>query len=433
MQKYDYLIIGGGVAGVTAAETIRENDSRSSIAIVSDEPRPLYSRVMLPAYLKKNIAREKLFLRKADDFLNKKIDLLLREKVSFADFRKKEVGLTNRTIIGYGKLLIASGAHTAEWGRYEEQDFIYHLQTLDDADRLFKVLPGISTSTVPTEVGTETDVVEAVLPGLPEIKQPLVVGASFISLEFLEIFVANGITPSVLIRNNHFLEKILDPVGGEILRNNFERYGIRVQSNDSVGEIKKTNEGIEVTTKGLRKIECGAIALGIGIERNIGFLTNSGIELGEKGVRANEFLETSEAGVFAAGDVAEFYDLIPGIHRVVGNWTNAFLQGKRVGLNMLGKREPFKNVTGYSITNFGFQITALGYLGKELETITRMETKANQYERFFIKDGVLVGAALINRFQDKPHLAKLIENKIRIEEFKDKLRDFKFDIGNIQI
>lgn len=408
MQQYDYLIIGGGIAGVTAAETIRENDPHSSIAIVSDEPHPLYSRVLLPAYLKKKIARDQLLLRKADDFFNKKIDLRLKEKVSFADFRKKEVGLANRAVVGYGKLLIASGGQVTKWGKPEEQEFIYRLQTLDDANRLFKALS--------------------------EIKQPLVVGASFISLELLEIFVANGTTPVALIRNNHFLERVLDSVGGEILQSNFERHGIRVQSDDSVGEIKKTNEWkIEVTTKGLRKIECDAIALGIGIERNTGFLTNSGIELGEKGIRTNEFLETSQEGVYAAGDVAEFYDLITDVHRVVGNWTNAFLQGKKAGLNMLGKRGPFKSVTGYSITNLGFQITALGYLGKDLETVARAEAKVGQYEQFFIKDGVLVGAALINRFQDKPHLAKLIENKIRIEEFKDKLKDFKFDIGSIQI
>ena len=495
MPKYDYLIIGGGIAGVTAAETIRENDPRSSIAIISEESYPLYSRVMLPAYLKKKIARERLFLRKADDFLEKKIDLHLKEKVSFADFRKKEVGLANRTIFGYEKLLIASGGRASEWGQRqllgvdgrkaslfaespstdsasrasvneddpwafasgkrfsepssasvknfpgvrrgdeqsEKQEFIYRLQTLDDADRLSKALV--------------------------ETKQPLVVGASFISLEFLEIFVVNGIIPAVLIRNNHFLEHILDPVGGEILRSNLEHYGIRVQFNDSVAEINKnTGEKLEITTKALRKIECDILALGTGIERNIEFLKSSGVELGEKGIRANEFLETSEAGVYAAGDVAEFYDLVLGIHHVVGNWTNAFLQGKRAGLNMLGERAPFKNITGYSITNLGLQITALGYLGKpsnttlavptevgtitkvsevdiqgkELETIVRADQTANQYERFFIKDGILVGASLINRFKDKPHLARLIENKVRVEEYKDKLRDFTFDINSIQ-
>lgn len=411
MQQYDYLIIGGGIAGVAAAETIRENDPHSSIAIVSDEPHPLYSRVMLPAYLKKKIAREKLFLRKAEDFFDKKIDLRLEEKVSFADFRKKEVGLTNRTIIGYGKLLIASGGRVSEWNQRRsphDEEFIYRLQTLDDADRLFKVMP--------------------------EIKQPLVIGGSFIGLELLEIFSANGITPKALIRSSHFLDRILDSVGGEILRNNLERHGIYIQFNDSVAGIEKTGGGkIEVATKGLRKIECDAVALGVGIERNVGFLANSGIKLGEKGVHANEFLETSETGVFAAGDVVEFYDLILGAHRVVGNWTNAFLQGKRAGLHMLGKREPFKNVTGYSINNFGFQVTALGYCDSKLESIIRIDAAQNQYERFFLKDGVLVGAALINRFQDKPHLAKLIENKTKIDEFKDRLRDFKFDVQNIKV
>jgi len=74
MKHYDYLIIGGGIAGVTAAETIRANDASATIGIVSAEPHPLYSRVMLPAYLKGRINRDKLFLRTADDFVKKKFD-----------------------------------------------------------------------------------------------------------------------------------------------------------------------------------------------------------------------------------------------------------------------------------------------------------------------------------------------------------------------
>jgi len=101
---------------------------------------------------------------------------------------------------------------------------------------------------------------------------------------------------------------------------------------------------------------------------------------------------------------------------------------------MVGRHEPFKNVSSYSITNLGFHITALGDCsGEEAETVIRFNEARREYERFFIKDGVMRGAVLINRFQDKPHLVKLIENRTNIESYQDKLRDFAFDIHELPI
>lgn len=406
IEKYDYLIIGGGIAGVTAAETIREESPNSTIAIFSDEKYLLYSRVLLPSYLKKRLGREKLFLRTIDDFNKKRIDLHLEEKVLYVDAKRREVEFSNNIILGFDKLLIASGGKVVLQD-FPEDHYTYRLQTIEDADRLFQ--------------------------NLDNIRDPLVMGASFISLEFLEIFWLNKIVPKLLVRDSHFFSRILDEQGGELLRLNFERHGIILQFNDELNEIKKKDASLFVYTKGLREIECDALALGVGIERNTDFLKDSGIELGIKGVKVNEFLETNYPMIFAAGDIAEFYDVVLGKYRTVGNWTNAFLQGKRAGLSMAGQREPFKNITGYSITNLGFQITALGYCGEGVETMMRIDDIRNQYERFFLRDGVLVGAALINRFRDRPHIAKLIETKTLIEPYRDQLRNFEFDIKNIPV
>ena len=392
---------------MTAAETIRENDPDSTIGIISDEPHPLYSRVLLPHYLKKKISREKLFLRKIDDFSDKKIELRMNEEVSFLDCERKEVKLKGGAILGFNKLLVASGGRVKPWGKDGDQEFIYRLQTIDDADRL-----------------TEK---------LSSIKNSLVIGGSFISLEFLEIFTLNNIPSTLLLRDTHFLSRIFDFRGGEILRNNFEKYGIKMMAEDSVKEVEKKEGNLEIETASLQKISCDSIALGIGIDRNIEFLRDSGIELGERGIRTNQFLETNRAGIFAAGDTAEFFDIILGKHHVVGNWTNAFLQGKIAGLNMLGRHEEFKKVSGYSITNLGFQITALGECSSYHDSVIRLDAEKNQYERFCLQDGVLVGAALINRFEDKPHLANLIENKKNLENYREQLADFKFDIQNISI
>lgn len=407
MTKYDYLIIGGGIAGVTAAETIREKDASATIGILSNEPHLLYSRVLLPHYLKKRIRREQLFLRKADDFTKNKIDLRLGESISAVDPGRHEVMLGSEALLGYGKLLIASGGRAVQWGKEEDQEFIYRLQTLDDADRLHAALA--------------------------DIKTPLVIGGSFISLEFLEIFVLNGTPPILLFRDAHFFGKLLDDGGGDILRNNFERHGIRVQSGDAVKEIVTRVGQRKVFTQALHEIPFDAIALGVGIERNMKFLQGSGITMGEKGVRTDEFLKTNKGDVFSAGDVAEFYDVLSGRHRALGNWTNAFLQGKCAALNMLGREETFRSVSAYSITNLGFQITALGDHEGHEETIVRANLAKDQYERFFLKGGVLKGAVLINSFQDKPHLTRLIEQVVNIEHYRQKLQDFAFDIREISV
>ena len=109
MTRYDYLIIGGGLAGVTAAETIRVEDPRGSIAIVGDEPHILYSRVLIPSYLKGKISRHQLFLRRSEDFSEKQIDLLLGAQVTAVDPARKEVAFADRDPIAYQKLLITSG------------------------------------------------------------------------------------------------------------------------------------------------------------------------------------------------------------------------------------------------------------------------------------------------------------------------------------
>lgn len=429
LTRYDYLIIGGGVAGVTAAETIRENDLSATIAIISEEPHLFYSRVLLPAYLKKRIYREQLFLRHADDFTKKRIDLLLAEKVAHINFKRKEVSMESGAAFDYQKLLLASGGGVKPWNLNQsfdadekpdqdlrqsfstnaenppDQNFLYRLQTLADADRLTKAIPFL--------------------------QNPLVIGASFISLELLEIFIAHDISPVLLVRGHHFFEKILDRQGGELLYSNFSRHGIKTHFNDQVSDFKKNKGLIKITTKAFREIEVDSLAVGVGITPNVEFLQGYGLKIGNRGILVNEFLETNETGVFAAGDVAEFYDFYTGEYRTAGNWTNAFLQGKRAGLNMLGRYEPFKNVTSYSITNLGLQITALGKTDGSLETVVRMDEASNQYERFFLQKDVLVGAALINKFADKKYLVKLIESKTSLSAYREQLKDPGFDIHNI--
>ncbi len=411
MDSYQYLIIGGGIAGVAAAETIREHDPDTTICVISHEAYPLYSRVLLPAYLKRKIPREKLFLRTIDNFIESRIELRLQETVTAVDEKRREVTLHNGATLGYAKLLIASGGRVKPWGRPEDESVMYRLQTLDDADRLFTSLATIS--------------------------RPLVIGSSFISLEFLEIFLANNIAPGLLMRDKHFFAPYLEDAGGELMRVHFGRHHIALYEHDEIAKIQHDQNGVTVLTKAQHIIPCDALAIAIGIERNFEFLRQSNILCGDTGIRVNEFFETNQENIYAAGDVAEIPDPHTGNYHATGNWTSAFLQGKAAGSNMSGLRKPFTHVPSYSITNLGLQITLVGDCrpptGGPADTIVRINTDINEYERLFLVDGVLKGAVLINRFKDRAHIMRLIETQQKIDAYRDKLASFQFDITAIPV
>lgn len=406
MKTYDYLIIGNGIAGVTAAETIRELDSSGTIAIVSHEPHVLYSRVLLPSYLKKRIPREKVFLRTLEDFTRRRIDCYTSERVVFADTARKQIDCESGFSLGYRKLLIASGGRVRDW----EHDIgagIYRLQTLDDADKIFHLLP--------------------------HLKKPIVIGASFIGLEFLEILSLNNTPPKVLVRDTHFFRRLLDKTGGEMLKARFEIKGISVECGQEIADVSRAGGALRVKTSSENGFEGDAIFLGIGIQRNMEFLAGSGVAINGGGVETDEYLRTNAEDVFAAGDAADYMDVIAGKRRMGGNWTHAFLQGKAVGCTMAGRAELFKSVPAYSITNFGFQITAVGDTDEALETAVQFDGERNRYARFFVREDRLLGAALINRFADKPHITRLIETRSSIRDFRTKLGDPLFDIRKIPI
>ncbi len=407
MEHYRYVIIGGGIAGVTAAETIREHDADGRIALVSGEPHLLYSRVMLPAYLKKKISRDRLFLRTRDEFVKKNIDVFLGVRAERLDIKSREVALENGEGIGFEKLLIAAGGAPRTWGSPELQKWIYRLQTIDDADRLDEALP--------------------------RIKKPLVIGASFIALEFLEIFAVRGAAPALFVRGKNIFGDMLDREGSALLEDNFLNHSIAIYYDDRMERITEYERKLAVLTAEPRVIECDALALGIGISRSLGWMRDSGIEIGKEGIRVNEFLETAVEGIFAAGDIAEYYDSVSGRERAGGSWTHAFLQGQHAGGSMAGIRMPFRRVSSYSITSFGFQITMLGDCRGRSDAIVRSDSSRRMYARLCLDKGALVGAALINRFEDKAHLAALMETKTPLEKYRDKLIDPSFDIRSIAI
>lgn len=394
MIKYDYLIIGGGIAGTIAAEVIKEKDSSGSLTIVDSDPYPLYSKVLLSSYLRNKIGFEKLFLRKESDYKDKKIDTFFREEVVKVDAQNKKVFLKSGSEIFYNKLLLASGGTPKKTINLEGVDNskILYFRTLDDAKKIKEKMK--------------------------DAKKVIVIGGSFISLELAELFFASGIDVSVVLRGDRFFRGVLDKESSEIIRKNLEEKGISVLSNTEIGKIDIENVDI--------------IAAGVGLEKNIDFLTGSGIKT-EKGILANEYLETNISDIWTAGDVAEYFDINIGKHRLEGNWLAAFLQGKVAGSNMTGGKDIFKYLSGYNLVNLGLNISFIGdtMIDTGTEVVIRGDLGKNERAQLFLRNGILIGATQINASKEKGILAMLIDKKVDLSSYLKNLEDPNFDLKKI--
>ncbi len=408
MRDYKYIIIGGGIAGTTAAETIREKDKIGTIAIIGDESYPLYSRVLLPNFLKNRAEKERVFLRREDSYDKKKIDTFFGKKVARVDFKNKELSLSDNQSLSYEKLLIASGGRVKKFeiNGVDSSD-IYHFQSIDDA--------------------------VAIKEKMLSIKKAVVLGGSFIALELAESFHLNGKETNIILRGDGFWKGIMDKESNDIIIENIKEKGVNLFLNEEI-ESGKYEDGKKVLiSKSKREHIFDILAVGVGIDRNIEFLDNSQINI-KKGIVANEYLETNIEDVFTAGDVAEFYDLITDRYQIYGNWPASFLHGRIAGINMTigqaGEKTACRHISGYNIVNFGLNISFIGDVMRDENTIVikRGNVINKEHSQIFIRKNLLVGATGINMNRERSILAVLIDNKINLVDNLDNLKDVNFDL-----
>ena len=406
---YDYLVIGGGVAGVTAAEEIRRRDSRGTILILSQESEPLYSRVLLPQYVRGKIERQKVYLRSLEQYAHHRIDYFFGEEVVAVNLDMRKVITSARKEISCDKMLITTGGTPRPWDQERKgSGRVFRLQTLGDADRLRTALEKRSG-------------------------RALIVGGGFIGLEFIESAVTYGFETHVFLRGEKYFGQAFDDTGWQFLKSNFEQNGVHIHSMTHIREMTHDAGSATIVTDSGEAFRGDWIGVGIGLDRNVAVFLGSALEIG-RGILVNQFLETNVPHVWAAGDITEFFDSISEGYYLIGNWTNAVMQGKVAGMNMAGTRTEFRAVPTYSITNLGLFITFVGetLLQGRMEDIIRVWPEDAAYERIFLKDGVIRGAVLINRFPDKIPLAALIEKKkILSDDAQAALREPSFHVSSL--
>ena len=264
MEKVDYLIIGGGVAGVTAAETIRENDSQSSVAIISDENEPLYSRIQLPHYLRSEFGLGGVYLRKWENYQQKNIRIFAPKTASALDTESKILTLDDGQKLIFSKLLIASGSK---------------LNTLS--------LPGSNLKGV-HYLRTITDA-NSILESMKEAKAATVIGGGFIGLEFAHTFAENGLKTTFLILEPYFWQKMWDETSGKLVEKILGEYGIKCLVNEETASFVGNERVEELITKSGKTISTQIVGIGIGVRSSLEYLVGTSVNLEKNAVLVNEY------------------------------------------------------------------------------------------------------------------------------------------------
>jgi 3-phenylpropionate/trans-cinnamate dioxygenase ferredoxin reductase subunit len=396
------VILGNGIAGQTAAEELRKLDADASIVMIAAERHPLYNRVALPRYLRGQVRREKVFMRTVEDYAKRNLEIHFETWATEVDVTNKVVRTNRGQEFVYDALLIATGGRPKPppWHGSDEVSQCIGFQTLDDTDAIIE----------------KADASERVL----------VMGGSFIGYELAEgVSFRKKAQLTWIMRGPWFLRYVLDEEGGQLCRQLGEAQGVEFITSDEVQKFSRLNGRFQADTVNGKHVEFDLLTYGVGLDYYTEPARGSAIEL-DKGIVTDAKLRTSAPDVYAAGDIAVFFDLMVERHNQMGTWDNAEAHGKVAAHNMAGADEDFFDVPTYTTTMFGSTLAVMGVtpdVQPDLESVRTYSFEEKFYRKLFFKDDRLVGAIMIGPPKGRKKLIEIMRSRQRIERPKQELLD----------
>ncbi len=333
-----YVIIGMGVAGISAAGALREVDHSADITFVCDDPFTYYSRPGLAYYLTDEIPEKQLYPLDAKDWkaLNARI---VKGRAIGLDPRKHLLEIKNSASIKYDRLLLATGAASLSLNVPGEN--LKGVTKLDDFQDARQVLSLVRHA-----------------------KTAVVVGGGVVSLELVEGLVARRVKVHYFLRGDRYWANVLDEQESRIIEARLEHDGVTLHYQTEIAEILGRKGSVAgVRTKKGETIPCGIVATCIGVKPRMELAQAAGIAT-ERAILANEYCQTSDPDVFTAGDSAQVFDPQTG-HAIVNSlWTPARMQGQAAALNMAGQKQAYQKTVAVNVLRLaGIMLTIIGSVG----------------------------------------------------------------------
>jgi NAD(P)H-nitrite reductase large subunit len=393
-----HIIIGAGPAGVTAAQTLRENAPEDQITLIGDEPEAPYSRMAIPYLLVGNIDEQGTHLKQAGDFFASQRIEVRRERVASLNASGQSLKLHGGDELKYDRLLIATGSRPSR-PPVPGMDLpgVLSCWTLDDARRIIDA----------THKGSRV----------------VLIGAGFIGCIILEALQKRGVDLTVVETGDRMVPRMLNDKAGGLLKNWCQQQGVRVLTSTQVAAIDSTTDAFQVRLDSGDTLDADLVITATGVKPNTDFLSGSDVKV-DQGVVVDKRLQSSDANIFAAGDVAQGFDFSTGYFSVQAIQPTATEHGRIAALNMLGadiKHHGCINMNvldtlGLISCSFGAWMGVDGGDSAELYNPETFRYLSLQFE-----GDVLIGASSVGWTQHIGVLRGLIESRIHLGAWKERL------------
>jgi NADPH-dependent 2,4-dienoyl-CoA reductase/sulfur reductase-like enzyme len=369
-RLYSHIILGGGLTGAAAVEGIRQHDPSGPILLISAEPDLPYDRPPLTKQLwtgKKKV--DQIFVQPPSFYADHGVDVKLSTDVTELDVASHTLRDRAGNTYRYHKLLLATGGTprrlTIPGGDLEG---ISYYRTLRDYEK----------------------VRAAATPG----KSAVVIGGGFIGSEIAASLNMNQVAVTMILTQQWLVSRVFPEPLGRSLTDYYRTKGVTLFTEDAPTSIQQNGDEYSIQTRAGNHVRADIVIAGIGITPNIALAQAAGLAAGN-GIIVDEFLRTSNPDVYAAGDVAFFYEAVLGPRRIE-HWDNAVTQGKHAGRNMAGADEPFTDLPYFFSDLFEFGYEAVGDVDSRLTTFAGWKEPNKTGVIYYLTDGRVRGAMMCN-------------------------------------
>jgi len=383
-----YVIIGNGPAGHAAAKTIRVRDPAGQTLVISDAVNQAYHRPLIPTLIEGVMSKESLYREELP--APEGVEVRLGVRVEAIDPKAKRLSLQNEETLSYDRLLLATGS---------------------SAIRLpIDGLKGPNVHVLRTIRNAEAIKVSA-----EKAKQAVVIGGGRVGMKAAFALHHLGMKVSVVERLGRVVPLQFDDTAAEIMKGAVEAHGIQLFLGRTVREVERGDLGVQaVVLDDGGRLETDLVIVAVGVQPNVDLAQSAGLKINQ-GVLVNEYLQTSDPDIFAAGDVVETADVVTGESIVSGLWTNAVEMGRIAGENMAGGKAQYPGAFGVlnSFELANIPTISVGLIdppekeGYEVHSSRR----GDSYRKLVFRQGVLMGAVLVGKIEGAGVYTGLIKGK----------------------
>ncbi len=392
----DYLIIGNGVAGTTAAENIRKQDKKGGVTIVTDEDFPFYWRLKLNEYIAGGMTEEQLLAKKQAWYQDQKITLNLKTRIVGVDPQKKVMITADDERLAYDRLLLATGSHSfIPPIKGSEKKGVFALRDVQDAREIS---------------GFAKDVEDVVL-----------IGGGLLGLEAGNALRKLGKKIMVVEFFPRLLPRQLDVDGAQRLQKIMEGMGFSFRLGAKTQEIMGDATASGALLEGGETLSAGMVVISAGVRPNLELAEPLGLKT-DKGIIVDDHLRTNQPDIYAAGDVAEFRGIPYGI------WPAAMEQGRIAGINMAGGDEIYNGTTmANTLKVVGVDLASAGNIDAEKKFESKVVTDKKVYKKIVLENNQIIGCIMLGDTKGFNQITKMMAEKRDVSEIKDKVLSEGFD------